>query len=173
MTDDPTNGHVADRDYVEIQRFLYREASLLDHRQYDAWLGLLTDDVSYRVAQQVVRDAQTGNLDYAIVDEDAVALRARVAQIANPKLTHAENPASFIRRFVSNFQPMRGASPDEFAVDSNVLVYKGRTTIPEGRIYVGERRDVLRRVNGALRIARRDVRLDHAILFDGVVSTIF
>jgi len=173
MNDDKANGSVTDRDYVEIQRFLYREASLLDHRDYDAWLRLLTDDIKYRVAQQVSRDAQSGNLDYAIVDEDAVALRARVTQIANPKLTHAENPASFIRRFVSNFQPSPGSSPDEYAVESNVLVYKGRATIPEGRIYVGERRDVLRRVDGALRIARRDVRLDHAILFDGVVSTIF
>jgi hypothetical protein len=46
-------------------------------------------------------------------------------------------------------------------------------TMPEGRIYVAARHDVLRRIDGALRIARRDVRLDHPILYDGVVSTLF
>jgi PAH dioxygenase small subunit len=173
MIDEQADGAVADQDYVAIQRFLYREAALLDRRDYDAWLGLLTDDIKYRVAQRLARDAQAGNLDYAIVDEDVVALRARVAQLANPKLTHAENPASFIRRFVSNFLASPGASPAEFAVESNILVYRNRSTIPEGRVYVGERRDVLRRIDGALRLARRDVRLDHAILYDGVVSTIF
>jgi 3-phenylpropionate/cinnamic acid dioxygenase small subunit len=93
---------IADRDYIEIQRFLYREAALLDRRDYAGWLALLTDDITYRVAQQVARAAPEGGLDYAIVDEDADNLKARVVQLADPKLTHAENPPSFIRRFVSN-----------------------------------------------------------------------
>ena len=164
---------VLDRDYVEIQRFLYREAALLDRREYLKWLALLTSDVTYRVAQQIARDAQSGNIDFAIVDEDAENLKARVVQLADPKLTHAENPPSFIRRFVSNLEARRGVAPDEFAVESNLLVYKCRATIPEGRIYVASRNDVIRRIDGELRIARRDVRLDHAILFDGVVSTLF
>jgi 3-phenylpropionate/cinnamic acid dioxygenase small subunit len=170
---EPAEVGIADRDYIEIQRFLYREARLLDRRDYAQWLALLTDDVTYRVAQQVARAAPAGGLDYAIVDEDAENLKARVAQLADPKLTHAENPPSFIRRFVSNLEPSPGPSQGEFAVESNLLVYKCRATMPEGRIYVAARHDVLRRIGGALRIARRDVRLDHPILFDGVVSTLF
>jgi PAH dioxygenase small subunit len=164
---------VSDRDYIEIQRFLHREAALLDRREYRKWLALFTDDVNYRIAQQVARDAQAGNLDYAIVDEDHENLTARVAQLADPKLTHAENPPSFVRRFVSNCEPNRGAVPGEYLVESNLLVYRSRSTLPEGRIYVALRNDVLRRIDGALRISRRDVRLDHPILFDGVVSTLF
>lgn len=172
MTDDPNGDAVADRDYFEIQRFLYREAGLLDRRAYGDWLKLVTDDIVYRVLAQVTRDAQSGNLDYTIIDEGAENLRARVAQIGNPKLTHAENPPPLIRRFVSNFQVCPGPAPAEFAVESNLLVYRSRSTIPEGHLYVGERHDVLRRVDGGLRLARRDVHLDHAILFGGVMSTL-
>lgn len=172
MSDLP-NGEVADSDYVAIQRFLYREASLLDRLAFQDWLRLLTDDVSYRVTARVVRSRDEGHRDYTIVDEDATSLKSRVTQIANPKLTHAENPAAFTRRFVSNFQPFRAASSEEFAVESHLLVYRAKVSAPEGALYVGERHDVLRRVDGGFRIARREVRLDHAILFDGVVSTIF
>ena len=163
---------VADRDYVAIQRFLYREASLLDRLAFQDWLGLLTDDVTYRVTARVVRTRDEGHRDYTIVDDDATQLKSRVTQIATPKLTHAENPGAFTRRFVSNFLPHPGASPDEFAVESHLLMYRVKVSAPEGALYVGERHDVLRRVNGGFRIARREVRLDHAILFDGVVSTI-
>jgi 3-phenylpropionate/cinnamic acid dioxygenase small subunit len=31
--------------YIDIQRFLFREAALLDQRDYSSWLSLLTDDV--------------------------------------------------------------------------------------------------------------------------------
>ena len=169
---DQQDGDVADRDYVAIQRFLHREASLLDRLAFQDWLGLLTEDVTYRVTARVARTREEGHRDYTIVDDDAVGLKSRVTQIATPKLTHAENPGSFTRRFVSNFQPFRGASPEEFAVESHLLLYRARVSAPEGALYVGERHDLLRRVNGGFRIARREVRLDHTILFDGVLSTI-
>lgn len=172
MSDDRIGDRVADRDYLDIQRFLNREAALLDRRLYDDWLALLTDDIAYRVTAQVTRDAQAGGLDYAIVDEGVAGLRARAAQIGSPKLTHAENPAPLMRRFVSNIQASPGPSPEEFAVESNLLVYRSRSTIPDGHLYVGERHDILRRIDGGLRLARRDVRLDHAILFGGVLSTL-
>jgi len=172
MSDLP-NGDIADRDYVAIQRFLYREASLLDRLAFEDWLRLLTDDVTYRVTARIVRTRDEGHRDYTIVEDDATGLKSRVTQIANPRLTHAENPSAFTRRFVSNFQPARGASAEEFAVESHLLIYRAKVSAPEGTLYVGERHDVLRRVEGGFRIARREVRLDHAILFDGVVSTIF
>ncbi len=172
MTDHQTADNVGDSDYVAIQRFLYREAALLDHRAFDEWLTLVTDDISYRVTARITRTADVGGLDYAIVDDDAVGLKARIAQIGNPKLTHAENPAAFTRRFISNFQARRGAAPGEFAVESNLLLYRSKVSAPEGALYVGERSDVLRRVDGGLRLARREIRLDHSTLFDGVVSTL-
>jgi 3-phenylpropionate/cinnamic acid dioxygenase small subunit len=172
MSDDRTNRLVGDEDYIAIQRFLYGEARFLDRREYQRWLGLLTDDILYRVMARVTRDAEAGSLEYAIVDEDAAGLKLRVEQISNPKLTRAENPPAFTRRFVSNFE-VSIETPDEFSVQSNLLIYRNRTNLPNGGLYVGERQDVLRRTNGELRLARREVRLDQSVLYDGVVSTLF
>jgi 3-phenylpropionate/cinnamic acid dioxygenase small subunit len=169
MSGDPG---IDDREFVEIQRFLTREAACLDRRDYAAWLGLLADDIVYRVSSRVVRDMEGGERDTAIVDEDAVALRARVDQLRSPRLTHAENPASFTRRFVSNLDAQRTVA-GEYAVVSNLLVFRSRTNVPQGGFYVGERHDVLRRADGGLRLARRDVRLDQSTFFDGVVSLLF
>jgi 3-phenylpropionate/cinnamic acid dioxygenase small subunit len=172
MCDDPAHRPVDDDDYVAIQRFLYREAAHLDRREYQQWLGLITDDIIYQVTARVSRYAEETALDYAIIDEVAVSLKMRVEQIANARLTRAENPPAFTRRFVCNFDATVQA-PEEFAVVSNLLVYRNRMNLPEGALYVGERRDLLRRMNGDLRLARRHVRLDQAVLNDGAVSTLF
>lgn len=170
MTGASANGAVGDADYVAVQRFLHHEAALLDGRDYQRWFALLTDDIVYQVSAQVARDAEAGVLDYTIVDEGSESLKLRVDQISDPKLTRAENPPSMTRRFVSNFQVGAAASPDTFVVDTNLLVYRFRATAPDGGFYVGERRDVLRRIDGALRLARRNVRLDHTTLVDGSLS---
>ena len=173
MTEPSPGVAVSDADYLAIERFLHREAALLDRRAFEAWLGLLTDDVEYKVTMQIARDAALGNVEYAIIDEGAGDLRSRVAQIGNPRLTRAENPAALTRRFISALEAHYGAAPAEIAAQSSLLVYRSRVLVPEGGVYVGERRDVLRRVDGALRLARRHVRLDHEIVFDGAVSTLF
>ena len=74
----------SDAAFMEVQRFLNREAALLDERDYAAWFGLLTGDVNYAVTARVSRPAESGPLDYAIIDEDADALRLRVLQIGDP-----------------------------------------------------------------------------------------
>ena len=161
-----------DAAFVEVLRFLHREAALLDGRDYAAWLGLLTGDIRYVVSARVSRPAEQGPLDYAIVDEDADTLGLRVRQISDPKLTWAENPATLTRRFVSNLEVEDAGAPNHHVAHSNLLVYRQRGTAPDGDFYAGRRRDVLRRVDGSLRIADRLVRLDHNVLFDGSLSVI-
>jgi 3-phenylpropionate/cinnamic acid dioxygenase small subunit len=70
--------------YFAIQRFLFVEASLLDRRDYRGWLALLTDDVVYRVLAQVNRDVEAGPLWYALVNEPAFRLKARVSRSSTP-----------------------------------------------------------------------------------------
>jgi 3-phenylpropionate/cinnamic acid dioxygenase small subunit len=157
--------------FVEIQRFLFREAALLDNRQYADWLGLLDADIHYRVMARVVREAGAGVADYAIIEEYLVGLKSRIDQISNPRLTRAENPPSSTRRFVSNIEAYP-AAPGEFTTMSYVLAYRARRNLPEGGFYVAERQDVLRRGDAGWRLARRLVRLDQSTLFDGALSTI-
>ncbi len=172
MGDRPVNAPVDDGEFIEIQRFLNHEAALLDRRAYGDWFELLTDDIEYRVTAQVARDAGDGNGEYAIVDEDWESLKLRVAQISDPRLTRAENPASMTRRLVTNFQAFHAAAPDDYEVETNLLVWRNRGTAPEGGFYVGGRTDTLRRTGDGLRIARRIVRLDQTVLFDGSLSTL-
>ncbi|HEV8260192.1 MAG TPA: aromatic-ring-hydroxylating dioxygenase subunit beta, partial [Burkholderiales bacterium] len=149
---------VSDAEYSEILRFLYTEASLLDQRRFADWLRLLGEGLKYRVAVCVVRDGGLANVEHAIIDEDIAGLTSRVEQVSNPRLTRAENPASLTRRFVSNVQASR-LEPG-YLVESNLLIYRARSALPQGSFYVGERRDLLVRLDGELRLARRDVRLD-------------
>lgn len=172
MGDGQVGAPVSDGEFIEIQRFLIHEAALLDRRAYGGWYDLLTEDVQYRVTAQVARDAEDGNQEFAIVDEDAESLKLRVAQISDPRLTRAENPPSMTRRLVSNFQAFHAAPPDTYEAETNLLVWRNRGTAPDGGFYVGGRNDVLRRTKDGLRIARRHVRLDQTVLHDGSLSTL-
>jgi 3-phenylpropionate/cinnamic acid dioxygenase small subunit len=160
MTDKMPGVPVNDEVYVSVQRFLSREADLLDRRAY------------YRVTAQLNQEAAVGVRDYAIIEDDAVGLKARIDQISTPKLTHAENPPSLARRFFSGLQGQHGDHDGEVLASANVLIYRTRPEMPDGGFYVGTRTDVLRRVNGEWRLSRRSVRLDQAIVYGGV-STIF
>ena len=171
-TSEASRPAVGDDIYVSVQRFLGREADLLDRRAYQDWFKLWTADLQYRVTAQVNQDAAAGVCEYAIMEDDAVGLKARIDQISTPKLTHAENPPSLARRFFSGLQVWQGDGSDEYVASANVLIYRTRPELPSGGFYVGTRSDVLRRVDGEWRLARRSVRLDQATLYGGV-STIF
>ena len=158
--------------FLEIQRFLFREAALLDNRHYADWLGLLSEDIHYRITARVVREAGADAMEYSIVDETMVGLKSRIDQISNPRLTRAENPPSLARRFVSNIEAYSGATHAEFAAASYILAYRSRRSIPEGGFYSAERQDLLRRNGAEWRLVRRLVRLDQSTLLDGALSTI-
>jgi 3-phenylpropionate/cinnamic acid dioxygenase small subunit len=111
-------------------------------------------------------------VDYSIVDEDALALKSRIDQISNPKLTRAENPPSLTRRFVSNIEAYQGSTPGEVLATSYLLAYRSRSSVPEGGFYVAQRQDTLRKGASGWRLARRLVQLDQTMLFDGALSTI-
>jgi len=163
---------VDDATYLEIQRFLFRETALLDRRDYGGWLGLMTEDIRYRVNALVARDAGVPAVEYAIIDEDLVGLKSRIDQISNPRLTRAENPPSMTRRVVSNIEAYHGTVASEFSATSYLLAYRSRPSAPEGGFYVAERQDLLRKSASDWRLARRSVRLDHIMLVDGALSTL-
>ena len=163
---------VSDGLFVEVQRFLFREAALLDRRDYSAWLTLAAEDIRYRVTAAVARDAGAAPVNYAIVDENLSGLKSRIDQISNPRLTRAENPPSLTRRIVSNIEAHHGERQDELFVTSYLLAYRSRPSAPEGIFYVAVRNDTLRKSHSDWRVARRDVHLDQIMLFDGALSTL-
>ena len=149
---------------AEIHRFLADEAAMLDRHAYADWFELVTDDISYRITVQVVHAREDGPVEHAIVDETHDSLRLRVDQLADPRLTRAENPPSSYRRFVANVRADVTEDPDSFHVTESLLVYRNRQPNGVPELFAGEREDVLRRVDGRLRIASRIVRLDQSVL---------
>jgi 3-phenylpropionate/cinnamic acid dioxygenase small subunit len=159
----------------EIEEFLYHEAELLDTRRFDQWLALFTDDARYWMPMRrnvphddpEQREFTREGLDVNWFDEGKDTLGRRVAQIQTG-IHWAEEPPSRICHMVSNVQllgvsPSGSAPPAEVSVRSRFLVYRNRVET-ETDLLVGKREDVLRRVDGGWKIARRMVVLDQSVL---------
>ncbi|MGH2663874.1 MAG: aromatic-ring-hydroxylating dioxygenase subunit beta [Actinomycetota bacterium] len=154
----------------DITEFLSLEAELLDSGRLREWLGLLTDDVRYRVPIRIVKERSgEGSVSGVVenmyhLDEDHTSLEMRVERLETG-FAWAEDPPSRIRHFVSNVRvdevPERQG---EVAVRSNVLVYRSRWDKPTYDLLSAERLDVLRQVDGAWKLAKRDVILDNTTL---------
>jgi 3-phenylpropionate/cinnamic acid dioxygenase small subunit len=157
----------------ELEQFLYREAELLDARRYEEWLDLFTEDARYWMpmrrnvpAEEPAREFTREGMDVNWFDEGKDTLSRRVQQIQTG-VHWAEQPPSRICHMVSNVQilsaPSDGSSPAEVPVKSRFLIYRNRVET-ETDLLVGKREDLLRRVNGGWRIARRKIILDQSVL---------
>jgi 3-phenylpropionate/cinnamic acid dioxygenase small subunit len=157
----------------EIEEFLYGEAELLDTRRFDEWLDLFTEDARYWMPMrrnvppdEAEREFTREGADVNWFDEGKDTLGRRVAQIRTG-IHWAEEPPSRICHLVSNVQILRaappGGPPSDVVARSRFLVYRNRVET-ETDVLVGKREDVLRRVDGRWRIARRMVVLDQSVL---------
>lgn len=148
----------------EVTAFLLREAELLDEGRYEEWLALLTEDVRYVVPVRVtgeVETEQTVSMNH--LDEDRASLELRIRRLETP-YAWAERPRSRTRHFLSNIRVSAGEREDEVWVRSNILLIRSRSDDPQAEWISGERQDVLRRVNGEWRLARRVVVLDQSVV---------
>jgi len=152
----------------EVQDFLYREAELLDERRYEEWLDLFTEDAHYFMPMrrnvphdETERELTRAGADVNWFDEGKDTLTRRVAQIRTG-VHWAEEPLSRICHMVSNVQVLH-ASDTEVGVKSRFLIYRNRVET-ETDVLVGKREDLLRRVNGGFKIARRKIVLDQSVL---------
>lgn len=157
----------------EIEEFLYYEADLLDSRRFEEWLDLLTDDVRY--SMPMARNVRFGEAerewtreleDLCWIDEGKITLTQRVQQIMTG-IHWAEEPPSRVSHLVTNVEVLHVrpslAEPSEVEAQCRFLVYRNRLQT-ETDLFVGKRRDTLRKVNGAWRLARRAIYLDQNVL---------
>jgi 3-phenylpropionate/cinnamic acid dioxygenase small subunit len=163
---------------VEVEQFLYFEASLLDERRYADWYRLLADDIHYwmpsrmnRLMHEVDKENTTEN-QLGLFDDNKRSLSWRVEQLLTRK-HWAEDPPSRTRHVVTNVRIETSATANEYAVRSNFLVYRNRLET-EVDIWVGERQDVLRRCEPmAWQIARRTIILDQNVVLSKNLSILF
>jgi 3-phenylpropionate/cinnamic acid dioxygenase small subunit len=162
----------------EIEEFLYHEAELLDERRFREWLDLFTDDARYWMPVRenrltlpgAVAEELSPGRENVYFDDTKATLRTRVERLYTG-VAWAELPPSRTRHMISNIR-IRRRGDAEIDVQSNFLVY--RTRLEHDRdLFVGARADVLRRVDGRLRIAGRTILLDQAVLDAKNISVFF
>ena len=151
---------------LAAQDFLIAEAEALDERRYQDWLGLLTDDVRYRMPVRVTVHAGAGSGELegmSHFDEDRYTLGKRVERLTGE---HAwtEDPPSRVRRFVTNVRCAPGPAGDEIAVRSYLLLFRSRGDARPPEWVAAERRDVLRAAGGTLRLRSREITVDESVL---------
>jgi 3-phenylpropionate/cinnamic acid dioxygenase small subunit len=151
---------------MEFAEFLYREARMLDDHKLDEWLALFTEDTEYIVPlrEQVQGDVEPAG--HPIIRDDKQMLMARVRK-DNTGISHVEIPRSMTTHLVSNVTVDEGSNAGEYTVRSNFVVRQARKLRDEAW-WVGRRTDTLRRVDGAWKIARREVMLDATVLPRGI-----
>ena len=173
----------------EVEQFLYREARLLDNRQFHEWLELLTDDLHYWMpirsnrypvnskaitildGSRYEESEVSSESDLALMDEDKDSLTRRIDRL-DSGMAWAEDPPSRTRHIITNIEVEAGDSEDELKVYSNFFMYRTRAET-EQDFYVGSREDVLRRINGQLRVASRKIVLDQTVLLAKNISNFF
>jgi 3-phenylpropionate/cinnamic acid dioxygenase small subunit len=168
----------------EVEDFLASEADILDARRYGAWLLLLTEDIRYWMpmarnvaSEDLGREYTLEGEDANWIDEGIETLRQRVAQLATG-LHWAEQPPSRTTHMISNLRIL--ASGDDLKYDGaqevktrcRFMVYRNRLE-DEQDIFVGKRNDTLRRVDGAWKIARREIYLDQNVMLSKNLSVFF
>ena len=162
-----------------LERFYFHEARLLDNRQYQQWLALVSEDISYLMPSRtntLVNNRDRGSEDMISVDRELEGADSMGCPIREETYIHlmvrverafkinswSENPPARTRRIVGNIELM-AQEGGELAVLSNFHLYYAR---PGGDnfIYSGQRRDTLTQVEDSHRIKRREVVMDYATI---------
>ena len=154
-------------------QFYIREAWLLDERKFQEWLGLFTEDVLYfmprrkNVPRRESHREVTPLGDLALIEDDKRYLEMRVARLETG-MAWAEDPPSRTRHLVGNLVAEPLDSGDVQAKTA-FLVYRSHLETDQ-QLLAGSREDVLRRVDGAWKVAKRTIVLDANVLLDKNLS---
>jgi 3-phenylpropionate/cinnamic acid dioxygenase small subunit len=159
--------------WFELMQFYIREAWLLDERKFTEWLDLFTDDVLYfmprrkNVLRRELHRELTPLGDLAILEEDKRYLQMRVARL-DTGMAWAEDPPSRTRHLIGNLE-VSARADGEVEARTAFLVYRSHLET-DSQLLSGCREDVLRKVDGAWRVARRTIVLDANVLLDKNLS---
>jgi 3-phenylpropionate/cinnamic acid dioxygenase small subunit len=171
-----------------VEQFYYREARLLDERQYLQWLTLLSPDIRYVLPARFIPLARGSTRDpesihaldnelsgydpggLPIREESYGHLAQRAARALKPN-AWAENPPPRTRRFVTNIEieHLPGGGIRAF---SNLQMFHSQNGRPD-HIFAGQRRDRLDPADASYRIAEREVILDSDIVRGASVALFF
>jgi len=160
----------------EVEQFFYYESSLLDERRFDEWLNLLTEDMHYWMPIRRTTTLRQTSSEFtkpgamAFFDDDLNFLKMRIAKMTAGN-AWSEDPPSRTRHIVNNVQIL-SANDEEIETTANFHLYRTRLESEEDS-WIGCRKDMLRRVDGSLMLARRHIFLEQTVLLAQNMSNIF
>jgi len=171
----------------QIQQFYYREARMLDKRQYQQWMELLAEDISYTVptrhtpfldpslreTEEVLNVDQELNQGIEPPHRDDNYLTLMIRATRSFKLSAwADNPPARTRRFVSNIE-VYTSTENTYQVYSNVMLSFSRHE-KDNHLYTYHREDALKLDdNGNFKIHSRDVLLDWNVVTGPSLGLLF
>ena len=137
----------------DVEQFLYREARLADEHRYDEWEALWTDDAIYWVPAN--GDDTDPTTQMSILFDNRSRISTRIKQLHTGK-RHSQNPASRLRRVISNIE-LLGTEDDDVLAGANFVIYESRD---RGiTLWAGRAEYRLRHTDDGLRMARKKVML--------------
>ncbi|HET9314849.1 MAG TPA: aromatic-ring-hydroxylating dioxygenase subunit beta [Vicinamibacteria bacterium] len=159
--------------WLELMQFYIHETWLLDERKLEKWLDLFTDDVLYFIPRRknVLRRESHREVtplgDLALIEDDRRYLEMRVARL-DTGMAWGEDPPSRTRHLIGNLvaEPL---SDGGVKARTAFLVYRSHLET-DHQLLAGSREDLLRRVDGAWKIAKRTILLDANVLLDKNLS---
>ena len=160
-----------------LERFYFHEARLLDNRQYQQWLALVSQDICYLVPARtnlLVNNRERGAEEMISVERELEGAESMGCPIREESYLHlmlrveraykvnswSENPPARTRRIVGNIE-LIDDSGGELTVLSNFHLYYARPG-SDNYIYSGQRRDRLQPDGDSYLIRRREVVMDYA-----------
>jgi 3-phenylpropionate/cinnamic acid dioxygenase small subunit len=135
----------------EVESFVYREASLQDHHEYDAWEALWTDDGVYWIPAN--GDDIDPEREMSIIYDNRSRIALRIRQF-HTGIRIAQEPKSRLVRVVSNIEIVEQTA-DDIHVTANAIIFESATR--RDTIWGARYEYALRRVDGKLRMARKKV----------------
>ena len=167
--------HVTPALQLDVEQFYYREARLLDNRQYQSWLALCSESIRYVMPARtnpLVDNAERGNESMISIERELEGAESTGTPIRNETYPYlmlrversfkpnawAENPPARTRRIVGNIEILQ-VKEDRLSVTSAFHLYYSRPG-SENFLYAGQRRDVLLREESGYKILDRLIVMD-------------
>ncbi|MEL7028920.1 MAG: 3-phenylpropionate/cinnamic acid dioxygenase subunit beta [Pseudomonadota bacterium] len=160
----------------EIERFVLREARLLDSERYRDWYELLADDLIYwaPLRENRFRRDRTPELSpdrVALFDETKASIDLRLKRLESG-MAWAEDPATRHVYAVSNIEAFEYEADDHYEVHSVFSLYRNRAE-RDASLLMGRRRDILRQTEGRYQVRARLILLQQATLLTKNLSVFF
>lgn len=147
---------ISEREYREIEAWIFREARLADESQYEEWEALWDEDGTYWVPAGEVQDDSRPQV--SIIDDNRARLASRVRQLQTGQRL-AQVPVSIMRRQVTNLEIARLGSSEYEAVGNFLLVELPVQTTRKQRLWGGQVRYHIRTSGEGLKMFHKRVLL--------------